>query len=182
MRHLVPAGINYSGSENLLTPYIIRRCSGVTRGGVPGGHGPPPIQHHAPSHLAHPHLTFDCAPFIAIPSSYDTVLLRYHPLAILHCDTVLLPSPPPQMKVCSPQMAVCPPPQMKVWPPPLAPSKIHSVMQLRRCRLIPFKPAPIAQWLSHGHWVRISLPALTQSGVLKAQWIGVRSLHPLLCH
>ena len=32
------------------------------------------------------------------------------------------------------------------------------------------------------YWVRISVPAPTQSGVLKAQWVGVRPLHPLLSH
>ena len=33
-----------------------------------------------------------------------------------------------------------------------------------------------------GYWVRISVPAPTQSGILKAQWVGIRPLHPLLSH
>ena len=32
------------------------------------------------------------------------------------------------------------------------------------------------------YWVRISLPAPTQSGFIKAQWVGVRPLYPILCH
>ena len=46
-------------------------------------------------------------------------------------------------------------------------------------------PAPMAQWLCHRlmcYWVRISVPAPTQSGFLKAQWVGVRPLRPLISH
>ena len=32
------------------------------------------------------------------------------------------------------------------------------------------------------YWVRISVPAPTQSGFLNTQWVGVRPLHPLLSH
>ena len=31
-------------------------------------------------------------------------------------------------------------------------------------------------------WVRILVPASTQSWTLKSQWVGVRPLHPLLSH
>ena len=47
---------------------------------------------------------------------------------------------------------------------------------------------PISTRFSHAHnrpragryYVRISVPAPTQSGFLKTQWVGVRPLHPLL--
>ena len=49
-----------------------------------------------------------------------------------------------------------------------------------------FLPAPMAQWLSWAsrYWVPISVPAPTQSGFLKVQWVGVRplGLHPVLAH
>ena len=45
-----------------------------------------------------------------------------------------------------------------------------------------FSPAPMAQWLYSRYWVRISVPAQTQSGFLKVQWVGVWPLHPLLSH
>ena len=38
-----------------------------------------------------------------------------------------------------------------------------------------------AKWAGR-YWVRISVPAPTQSGFLKTQWVGVWPLHPLLSH
>ena len=42
--------------------------------------------------------------------------------------------------------------------------------------------SPSAQWLCHRlmGWVRISIPAPTQSGYIKVQLVGVTPLHPLL--
>ena len=57
--------------------------SGVTTGGGPGGHAPPPpFTPWAPYCPPPPHLTFDCAPFIAMPSSWLSQM------------TVWLPPPP----------------------------------------------------------------------------------------
>ena len=39
----------------------------------------------------------------------------------------------------------------------------------------------MGQWDGR-YWIRISVPAPTQSGVFKAAWVVVRPLHPLLCH
>ena len=57
---------------------------------------------------------------------------------------------------------------------------LQAINQWHKMRLILL--VPMAKSPAGRYWVRISVPAQTISVFLKAKWVGVIPLHPLLSH
>ena len=54
----------------------------------------------------------------------------------------------------------------------------HKTGKIEEIKKSPGPNGVVAMSSANGYWVRITVLALTKIGLLKAQWVGVRSLTP----